>query len=151
MNFLLASVSLFAAVALQARLPAMLGLRLEFVPALVAYGVFTFRRGPALLLAVVAGCLQDALSAAPFGLTGLAYGIVAVILSGMREALDRDLPWVQMGVGAVMSTGASFAALCILGFSISAILKLLLLAALSAVITPGVSLIADYCQLVTSS
>jgi rod shape-determining protein MreD len=151
MNFLLITASLFIAVALQAHLPGMLGLRLEFLPALVAYGVLAFRRGPALLLAVAAGCLQDALSAAPFGLTGLAYGIVAVVLAGMREVLDRDLPWVQMGAGAVMSATASFTALCVLGFSISAICKLLLLAALSAVITPVVSLIADYCQLITSS
>ena len=125
---------------MQATLPAMGGLRLELLPALVAVTALSLQRGPALLVALAAGFSQDALSAAPFGLTALAYGVVAVVLAGLRDSLDRDLPWVQMAAGGLLSATASLAALCVVGFSSSAVLKLVLLTGLSGLLTPVVSL-----------
>jgi len=56
------------AAALQARVPILWlfgGLRIEFLPALVAYTALTMPRGTAIAVALVAGFTQDALSAAP--------------------------------------------------------------------------------------
>ena len=67
MNALLVIVLMLVLAGVQAKLPALAGLRLEFLPAIVAYSALTFKRGRAVLLAFAAGCLQDALSAGPFG------------------------------------------------------------------------------------
>ena len=142
MTFTLLMVLAVVSAALQAKLPAIGGLRLELLPAIVAVAALSLRRGPALLLALIAGFSQDALSAAPFGLTALAYGIVASLLTGLRDSFDRDLPWVQMAAGGLMSAVASLAALCVVGFSPGTILKLLLLTGLSGLIAPIASLAA---------
>jgi len=144
MNFLIPSASLLVFATLQSRLPTLLGFRVEFLPALVVYGALTFRRGSALCFALAVGFTQDALSAAPFGLTALAYGIAATILSSLRETFDRDLPWVQMGAGALASTAVSFVACCVVGFSIGAVAKTLVLAVIGAFVTPLVFFVLDY-------
>jgi len=140
MNLLLTSVTLLLLTTLQVRLPATLGFRLEFLPALVAYGALTFHRGNALLLALVAGFMQDALSAAPFGITALAYAISALLLTGLRDVLDRDIPPLQFGTGALVSAAASMAAFLVLGFS----WRIFLIAGLAGVITPLFFFAADY-------
>jgi len=126
------------AAAVQAVLPSVGGLRVELLPALVAVAVLSLRRGPALLLAGTAGGLQDALSAAPFGLTAFAYGVVAVVLTGLRDSLDGELPWVQMAVGGLLSAAASLAAWCVVGISTGAVFHLALLTVFSGLLTPVV-------------
>ena len=140
MNFLLVTLTLWLLATLQVRLPTLAGLRIEFLPALVAYGALTFRRGNALLLALMAGFTQDALSAAPFGLTALAYGIVALLLTATRDVLDRDIPPYQFAAGALTAAAASIAACFVLGFSF----KILLVAGLAGLITPFFFFAADY-------
>jgi rod shape-determining protein MreD len=147
MNFLITIAGLLLLSACQSRLPTQWwlgGLRLELLPALVAYGALTFRRSSALILALATGFTQDALSASPFGLAALAYGIAAIILSSLHETFDRDLPWVQMGAGAVTSAAVSIAACAVVGFSIGAIVKTFVLAAISAVVTPLLFFVLDY-------
>jgi rod shape-determining protein MreD len=144
MNALIYVTALFVLASVQSRLPTLVGLRIELLPALVAYGALTFRRSAALAFALATGFTQDALSAAPFGLTALAYGIAATILSSLHETFDRDLPWVQMGAGALTSAAVSFAACCVVGFNILAVVKTLALAAISAVVTPVLFFVLDY-------
>jgi rod shape-determining protein MreD len=123
------------------------GLRLELLPALVAYGALTLRRSGALLLALCAGFMQDSLSAAPFGMTALIYGIVAIVMTGMRETFDHELPWVRIGAGALTATATSVATCVVLGFSAGAVFKILLIAAMSGLITPVIFLAVDYARL----
>ncbi len=139
MNFLLVTIAVLTLTTLQARLPEVFGLRLEFLPALVAYGALTFRRGNALWLALIAGFVQDALSAAPFGITALAFGIAAVLLAGLREALDRDMPPLQFAAGALVSASAALAAFLVVGFSF----KIFPVACLAGVVTPVFFFVAD--------
>ena len=146
MNLFILATSLLILATLEARLPTFLHLRIELLPALVAYGGLTLQPGAALVLALAAGFTQDALSASPFGLTALVYGIAATMLSSVREAFDRELPWVQMGAGALTSAGVSFAACCVVGFGFGALIKFLLLAVLSAVITPLLFFVLDYAR-----
>ena len=143
MNFLLAIATILLAGAVQAQLPTILGLRLELLPAIVVYSALTFRHSRAIALAIIAGFVQDSLSGAPFGLTAIAYGGVAGLITSLRDVLDRDLPWVHMGAGAVASATASLAALCVVGFSFGGIGKLLLLAIIAGVVTPIIALITD--------
>ena len=140
MNFLLVTTALMLFATLQVRLPAMFGIRLELLPALVAYGALTFRRGNAFLLALVTGFTQDALSAAPFGITGLAYGIAAIVLTAMGDVLDRDIPPLQFAAGALVSTAGAIAAFFVIGFSF----KILLVATVAGIITPLFFFAADY-------
>ena len=139
MNFLLLTASLFVFTALQARLPTLWwlgGLRLEFLPALVAYGALTFQhRRWALALAIAAGFFQDALSAGPFGATALAYVVVTLGLTAMARNFDRETVGMQLLAGALASVSASMAALCLVGIHAGAIGKLLLLATLSGPVT----------------
>lgn len=144
MNFLLITATLLLLAALQVRLPALFGIRLEFLPALVAYAALTFRRGNAVLVAVIAGFAQDALSAAPFGITALAYGIAAILLTAMGEALDRDIPPLQFAAGALVSAAAGIAAFFVVGFSF----KILLVVAITGLITPLFFFAADYTRFV---
>jgi rod shape-determining protein MreD len=146
MNFLLLSASTLLLAALQARLPTawwLGGVRFEFLPALVAYGALTFRhRRWALALAVAAGLLQDALSAGPFGNTGAAYALVTFALVALARTFDRERLWMQMLSGAIASVAASLAAVAVVGFH-GAAPKILLLAALSAVVTPFVFFVVE--------
>ncbi len=139
MTAFLTTLALFIAAALQAGLPSwgwLGGLRIEFLPALVAYGALTLSRSGALALAVAAGLFQDSLSVAPFGVTALVYALVAVLIHNLRTSVDRDLPPVQLAAGAVTATTASVAACCFVGISVGAIFKILVLGILSAVMTP---------------
>lgn len=147
MNFFLVMITLLLLTTLQVRLPAMFSVRLEFLPALVAYGALTFRRGNALLLALVAGFTQDALSAAPFGITALAYGISALLLTGLRDVLDRDIPPLQFAAGAIVSASAAVAVFFVLGFSF----KIIPVACLAGVITPLFFFAADYTRYVVKT
>ena len=139
MTTLLLIITLPVLAALQARLPTawwLGGLRFEFLPALVVYAALTLRRGPAIAFAFAAGLIQDSLSAGPIGLHASVYATITALLTGMNDVLDRELPWMQMGAGAITTGVASLLAICITGISFGAILKLLILAVISAVITP---------------
>ena len=151
MNAFIAMTGILIAAALQAQLPTVWGLdgaRLEFLPALVAYATLSIPRPRAILFALVAGMAQDALSAAPFGISALAYGLVALLITGMRDALDRDLPWVQMGAGALASTALALTASFIVGVSIGAIFKMIVVASLSGVTTVLAFFALDYARTV---
>lgn len=146
MNFLLIATSTLLLAALQARLPTawwLGGIHFEFLPALVAYGALTFRhRRWVVTLAVVAGLFQDALSAGPFGNTGTAYALAAFALVALARAFDREWLWMQMLSGAIVSVAASLPAAGVHG----AVLKILLLAALSAIVTPFVFFALDFAK-----
>lgn len=150
MNTLLAISGILVAAALQARMPSLWwlgGMRLEFLPAVVVYAALTTHRRRALALALVAGLTQDALSASPFGVSALAYGIAAVLATSLREALDRDLPWVQFSAGALTSLAAGFIAFCVVGISFGAIFKTALVASLSGVLTVALFFALDYARM----
>jgi len=139
MNAVVVITALLLGTALQARLPAigwLGGLRLEFLPALVAYGALTLRRGGALALALAAGFLQDSLSAGPFGLTALVYVTVTASLTGLHEAFERELMPVQIGAGAALTAVGGFASAIACGFPAEALWKIAALAGLSLIITP---------------
>jgi rod shape-determining protein MreD len=150
MNLLIFTVSTLFLVTLQVHLPTLGwlgGLRLELLPALVACAALTLRRGGALLLALCVGFAQDSFSAAPFGTTALLYGIGAVVLADTRETFDRELPWLQMGAGALLAAMTSVGACVVLGFSVGALFKILLVAAVSGIITPILFLAIDFLRL----
>ena len=147
MNFLLITMTLMLLATLQVRLPALLGLRVEFLPALVAYGALTFRRRNALWLALVAGFTQDALSASPFGMTAVAFSVAALLLSGMGEALDREIPPLQFAAGGIVSAAGAIAAFFVVGFSF----KIFLVATIAGIITPLFFFGADYVRYVVKT
>jgi rod shape-determining protein MreD len=151
MNILIAIVGIMLAAALQARMPTLWwlgGVRLEFVPALVVYCSLTLRRGQAILLALLAGLIQDALSAAPFGVSALAYGLSAFLITGMGDVLDRDLPWVQLGAGALTSVVVAAIAFCTVGVTFGALFKLVVVAATSGITTVVLFFALDYARAV---
>ena len=150
MTTLIAIAGILLAVALQARMPTQWwlgGVRLEFLPALVVYIGLTMHRQRALVLALVAGLMQDAFSAAPFGVTALAYGISAILLTTLREAMDRDLPWVQFSAGALTSIAAATMAFFVVGISIGAIIKMFLVASIGGVLTGVLFFVFDYTRM----
>jgi len=150
MNTLIAIAGILIAAALQARMPSLWwlgGVRVEFLPALVAYVSLTMHRGRALALALVAGMAQDALSAAPFGITALAYGIAAVWMTSLRDVLDRDLPWVQLGSGALTSVGAAVVAFFVVGASVGAVFKLCVIASITGMLTVILFFALDYSRM----
>ena len=151
MTTLIASAGILIAAALQARMPTLWWLgsvRLEFLPALIVYVSLTMHRGRALALALVAGMAQDALSAAPFGISALAYGIAAVLITGLREVLDRDLPWVQLGSGALTSVGAALMAFFVVGISFGALFKMCVVGFLTGTLTVMLFFALDYSRMV---
>ncbi len=132
---------------LQAHLPALGwlgGLRLELLPCLVACGALTLRRGGALLLALGIGFAQDSLSAGPFGISALVYGVGTIALSQFGEALDRDMPLLQVGTGALLAALTAVAACTSIGFSFWAVPKIVLVAATSGIMTPVIFLAVDF-------
>jgi rod shape-determining protein MreD len=151
MNTLIAIAGVLLAAALQARMPTLWwlgGLRMELLPALVVYAALTAHRRRALAFALVAGLIQDALSAAPFGVSALAYGIAAVLITSLRGALDRDLPWLQLGAGVFTSIAASIIPVLVVGISFGAILKMLLVASISGVLAVMLFVALDYSRMV---
>jgi rod shape-determining protein MreD len=150
MNTLIAIVGILAVGALQSRLPTLQWLgdvRLEFLPAVVVYVALTMHRRGALALALIAGLMQDAFSAAPFGITALAYGICAILMTGLREALDRDLPWVQFSAGTLTSMAGAILACFVISISVGTIFKMILVASLSGVLTVMSFLVLDYARM----
>ena len=150
MNTLIAMAGILIAVALQARIPTLTwlgGVRVELLPALVVYAALTTHRRRALALALVAGLTQDALSAAPFGIAALAYGISTIVVTSLREALDRDLPWVQWSAGAATSIIASVIAFFAVGLSSGNVLKMLVAASISGAVTVVVFFAVDYARM----
>jgi len=143
MNFLLLLALMLVLAGVQARLPSLGGIRLEFLPALVAYSALTFKQGRAILCAFAAGCLQDALSAGPFGVTALAYAIAAWVIAGLGTALDRNLPFVPLLAGSLAAVAGALGAFCIIGVTGLAILKLTGIALLAGLITILVFLVVD--------
>jgi len=150
MNLLIAIAGFLIAAGLQARLPTFWllgGLRIEFLPALVAYAALTMHRGRAIALALAAGMMQDALSAAPFGVSALAYGISAILMTSLRDVLDRDLPWVQMGAGALTSAAAAVIVFFAVGISFGVVFKMILVASISGIVTALLFFVLDYTRL----
>ena len=143
MNGLLILTLMLVLGGIQARLPALAGLRLEFLPALVAYSALTFKQGRAILCAVAAGCLQDALSAGPFGVTACAYAIAAWVIVELGTVLDRNLPFVPLLAGSLASVAGALGALCLIGVTGAALLKLTGIALLAGLITIPVFLAVD--------
>ena len=147
MNFLLITIALFLSATLQAKLPTLWwlgGIRLEFLPAFVAFAALTCKRGTAFMLALAAGFLQDALSAGPFGLTAIVYGALALLIARVCTVLDRDLPFVQMGSGALITATASLAACIAVGFPHGALLKILVLTTIASLLTPVLVFVFDF-------
>jgi rod shape-determining protein MreD len=150
MDMLIAIVGILAAGALQSRLPTLpwLGdVRLEFLPAVVVYVALTMRRRGALALALIAGLAQDAFSAAPFGITALAYGICAILMTSLREAVDRDLPWVQFSAGALTSMAGAILAFFVISISVGTVFKMIVVASLSGVLTVMSFFALDYARM----
>jgi rod shape-determining protein MreD len=150
MNTLVAIAGILFAVALQARMPTLSwlgGVRVEFLPALVVYAALTMHRRRALALALVAGLTQDSLSAAPFGISALAYGISTIVVTSLREVLDRDLPWVQWSAGAATSITASVIAFFVVGLSFGNLLKMLVAASISGAVTVVLFFAMDYARM----
>lgn len=143
MNFLFFILIILVLAGLQSTLPAIAGIHLEFLPAFVASTSLTQPRRPAIVLAVIAGLVHDSLSAGPFGMTGLAFGLVAVFLTGLSDTVDRDLPFIHCGAGAITSAAGSLVALCVVGLTGWALLKLIGLALLSAILTPFIAFALD--------
>jgi cell shape-determining protein MreD len=151
MTSLLFITGMMLAAALQARLPTLWwlgGVRLELLPPIVVYVSLTMTRGRAIVLALVAGMMQDAMSAAPFGLSVLAYGLSALLITGMGDVLDRDLPWVQMGAGALTSGAVAIIAFLAVGLSFGALVKLIVVAATSGITTVVLFFALDYARAV---
>jgi rod shape-determining protein MreD len=150
MNTLIAIAGILIAVALQAQVPTLTwlgGVRVEFLPAFVAYLALTMHRRRALALALAAGFAQDSLSAAPFGISAVAYGITTIVITSLREALDRDLPWVQWSVGALTSVTASIIAFFAIGISFGNLLKMLVVASLVGMATVILFFVLAYARL----
>ena len=143
MNMLLVLILTLVLAGVQARLPAIAGLRLEFLPALVAYSALTFKQGRAILCAFAAGCLQDALSAGPFGVTALAYAIAAWVIASLGTVLDRKLPFVPVLAGGIAAIAGAIGAFCIIGVTGAALLKLTGIALIAGLITIPVFLVVD--------
>jgi rod shape-determining protein MreD len=146
MNAAILTALILVAAGVQARLPALAGLRLELLPALVAYGALTFRRSGAIGLALLAGLTHDALSAGMFGLTGLTYATVTFGITAMRDAMDPELPWVQMAAGGALAGAAALAGASVAGFTGPVAIKIIVLSWLSAALTVVVFLIGDSCR-----
>jgi rod shape-determining protein MreD len=150
MNALIAIAGILIAVALQARMPTLSwlgGVRMEFLPALVVYAALTMHRRRALVLALAAGLAQDALSAAPFGISALAYGISTMVATSLREALDRDLPWVQWSAGAATSITVSVIAFFAVGLSFGNLFRMLVAASISGAVTVVLFFVIDYARM----
>jgi rod shape-determining protein MreD len=150
MNTLIAIAGILIAVALQAHMPTLWwlgGVRVELLPALVVYAALTMHRRRALVLALVAGLIQDALSAAPFGISALAYGISAIVTTSLREALDRDLPWMQWSAGALTSITASIIAFFAVGISFGNVFKMLAAASIAGTVTLILFFVLDYARM----
>ena len=143
MNMLFVIVLMLVLAGVQAWLPAIAGLRLEFLPALVAYSALTFKQGRAILCAFAAGCLQDALSAGPFGVTACAYAIAALVITGLGTLLDRNLPFVPLLAGIIASTAGAIGAFCVIGVTGAALLKLTGIALIAGLITIPAFLVVD--------
>ena len=120
---------------------------MEFLPALVVYAALTMHRRRALVLALAAGLAQDALSAAPFGISALAYGVSTIVATSLREALDRDLPWVQLGAGALTSAAAAVVAFLVIGVSFGAVFKMVAVASISGIIAVMLFFVLDYTRM----
>jgi hypothetical protein len=127
MNTLIAIAGVLIAAALQARMPTLGwlgGVRLEFLPALVAYASLSMPRRRAVALALVAGMMQDAL-----------------------YALDRDMPWVQLGAGALTSAAATVVAFFVIGISFGAVFKMVVVASISGIIAVMLFFMLDYTRM----
>jgi rod shape-determining protein MreD len=150
MSTLIAIAGILIAAALQAHMPTFWwlgGVHVELLPALVVYAALTMHRRRALVLALVAGLTQDALSAAPFGISALAYGISAIVVTSLREALDRDLPWMQWSAGALTSLIASVIAFFAMGLSFGNVIKMLVVASMAGMATVVLFFILDYTRM----
>ena len=150
MSTLIAIAGILVVAALQTRLPTLWwlgGVRIEFLPALVAYIALTMPRGRAISLALAAGLMQDALSAAPFGVSALAYGIAAILMTNLREILDRDLPWVQMAAGGLTSMAVAVIAFFAIGISFGLVFKMVLVASISGIVTVILFFALDYARM----
>jgi cell shape-determining protein MreD len=90
---------------------------------------------------------QDAFSAAPFGITALAYGICAILMTSLREALDRDLPWVQFSAGMLTSMAGAILAFFVVSISVGTVFEMIVVASLSGAITVMSFFVFDYARM----
>jgi rod shape-determining protein MreD len=151
MSTLIAIAGILITAALQVRMPTFWvfgGMRIEFLPALVAYAALTMHRGRAIAVAVFAGLMQDALSAGPFGLSALAYGVSAILMTTLREVFDRDLPWMQMSAGVLASMAVAVVSFFAVGISLATIFKMVLVTSISGVITVLLFFVLDYARMI---
>ena len=152
MNTILFIAGILLAAALQARLPTLWwlgGVRLELLPALVVYCIADVAAWRARLCSRSwRVMMQDALSAAPFGVSALAYGLSAFLITGMGDVLDRDLPWVQLGAGALTSAAVAVIAFFAVGISFGALFKMVVVAATSGITTVVLFFALDYARAV---
>jgi rod shape-determining protein MreD len=151
MSTFIAIAGILITAALQTRLPTLWwfgGVHVELLPALVTYAALTMQRGRAIAIAIVAGLMQDALSAAPFGLSALAFGISAILMTTLREVLDRDLPWMQMSAGMLTSTAVAVVAFFGVGISLVSIFKMILVASISGIVTVLLFFVLDYTRMI---
>ncbi len=124
------------------------GVRLEILPAIVAYVALTVKKpGRVALWASLAGLAHDSLSAAPFGMTMATFGAAALGLWALRDWLDRGLPWVQLVTGTAVSLVAGGVAVLLIGVTAVAVIKLVWIAALNAAVTVVVFFIVDLARL----
>ena len=151
MSALIAIAGILITAALQTRLPTLWwlgGVRWNFCPAAVTYAALTMHRGRAIAIAILAGLMQDALSAAPFGLSALAYGISAVFMTSLREVLDRDLPWMQMGAGVLTSVALPWSLSSRSAYPSAPIFKMCWLASITGMVTVLLFFALDYSRMV---
>jgi rod shape-determining protein MreD len=151
MSTLIAIAGILITAALQVRMPTFWvfgGMRIEFLPALVTYAALTMHRGRAIAIAIFAGLMQDALSARPFGLSALAYGISAILMTTLREVLDRDLPWMQMSAGVATSAAVAVVAFFAVGISLASVFKMALVSSISGMVTVILFFVLDYARMI---
>lgn len=67
----------------------------------IVFMALTAPRDEALIGALLLGAMQDLVSLEPMGLYAFAYGLVAVILVGLAEMVERRHPLTYLGAAAV--------------------------------------------------
>jgi hypothetical protein len=81
-------------------------------------------------------------------LSALAYGISAILMTSLREVLDRDLPWMQMSAGALTSMAVTVIAFFAVGISFASIFKMVLVASITGLVTVLLFFVLDYARMI---
>ena len=94
------------------------------------------------MASVIVAALTLVAAAAAWG--GLGWLIVAVVLCRWQDELERDLPWIQLGAGALVAGCGALFVLPTTSISWGTPFKLLILMFLSSLVTPFVFALADW-------